>query len=624
MGLWVLWMVAQMPPPSISVDGVIAPGEDWILLGVSTSPGDPALNLDTLWGYLTAETLYVAFKARGNFPNDTLVFVLPLDLDRVNGSSCAYSNCAADPGGFLVRYGNERSRVLGDWDTLYFAADYALVLRSLPGPSPTCVAEVFSHSGSGWTSTGAPGVWVCGYSGGNTALTVEWKIALQDQGMPVVNAFHLNLYGVVKDQPGPLQNSAVDCIPWDSQCGNSANERTDADTLSAVVRLSRFRRTGEGLRITEVYYDPPGGSDSYEFVEVLNTGSDTADLSFFILADDPVFAFPEGGFQLPKDLYLAPGEFLVLTLNADSLNQYLLNSRPSIYPDLIVLAYEGRTFVGQLMLGNGGDDVHLYGGQVSPYDTTRLVLVDRMWYGNGGDMGNTGAAPSVPAGSSLERKTYGLWSGTPAQDFVRATPSPGDLPPQFLQIGIPTYTSASGGVWVVSVVLGDTLPFGDTIQSAFLYYRLSTNGGSTWTAWTIAFPDSVGPYPKTSGVVQRYYYSFPDSVGGLPATHVEYYFRASDAWGRAFGDNNTTTGGVVTAVGESPVGTRILVHVNGKRLHLAGLAPGSRVELLDALGRRRGVFWAPSDGKLQILLDQDGVLFLRLPGEPVRRVVVLP
>ena len=440
---WLLWMVAQMPAPSITVDGVVSPGEDWLLLGVSTTAGDPALSLDTLWGYLTADTLYVAFQARGNFPLDTLVFVIPLDRDRVDGISCAYGNCTADPAGFQVLFGNERATVLGGWDTLYFAPDHALVLRTFPDPDGgggVCIGEALRHSGVlGWTATTAAGLWACGFSSGFDTLVVEWKIAMQDlEIFDVVQAFHLNLYGVVKDQADPSQNSAVDCIPMDVQCGDAASERQDADTLSALVRLSRYRRTGEGLRITEVYYDAPTGEPepASEFVEVLNTASDTADLSFFIFTDEVLSTTGEGRFQLPKDVYLPPGAFLVLASDADSVDKYHLSDPadplPGIYPYPVLIAYGGRTFTGTISLANTGDDVHLFGGQVSPYDTTLLVGVDSVWYGNGGDVGSAGAAATVPSGWSLERKTYGLWSGTPAQDFVQAVPAPGDLPPQFV------------------------------------------------------------------------------------------------------------------------------------------------------------------------------------------------
>lgn len=67
------------------------------------------------------------------------------------------------------------------------------------------------------------------------------------------------------------------------------------------------------------------------------------------------------------------------------------------------LAYGGKAYTGILDLANNGDDVHFFGGQVSPYETTLVVEVDRVWYGtgSGNDMGGTGAAPDVPEGSSV-------------------------------------------------------------------------------------------------------------------------------------------------------------------------------------------------------------------------------
>lgn len=197
-------------------------------------------------------------SARGQFASDTLAFLIPLDQDRQDGLSW-YSGCSQDAGGFSVLLGNERATVLGGWDTLYFAPDFELALISSPsGSGASCQFGVFEYSGFvGWDSTGiGPGTAVCAYSAGFDTLVVEWKIPIQNLGITgTVNAFHLNLYGVVKDNSDPSTNSAVNCIPFDEQCGDGADERHDIDTLSALVRLSRFRRTGEGLRITEVYYN---------------------------------------------------------------------------------------------------------------------------------------------------------------------------------------------------------------------------------------------------------------------------------------------------------------------------------------------------------------------------------
>ncbi len=49
----------------------------------------------------------------------------------------------------------------------------------------------------------------------------------------------------------------------------------------------------DGLRITEIMYNPPGGS-SYEFIELTNIGSETLDLSGVVFFDGIDFTFPPG------------------------------------------------------------------------------------------------------------------------------------------------------------------------------------------------------------------------------------------------------------------------------------------------------------------------------------------
>lgn len=73
-----------------------------------------------------------------------------------------------------------------------------------------------------------------------------------------------------------------------------------------VVSTSTQRPLRDYLRVTELMYDPIGGSD-YEFIELCNTGPDTLDLTHVAFTDGIEFTFADGYITS-----LAPGEYLVV------------------------------------------------------------------------------------------------------------------------------------------------------------------------------------------------------------------------------------------------------------------------------------------------------------------------
>ncbi len=87
------------------------------------------------------------------------------------------------------------------------------------------------------------------------------------------------------------------------------------------------------LRITELFYDPPGGSGA-EYIELKNVGGDPLDLAGVSFTDGVEFSFPAGA-------SLAPGEVGILV------------SDPAAYPAANVLG----TYAGAL--NNGGEQVTL-------------------------------------------------------------------------------------------------------------------------------------------------------------------------------------------------------------------------------------------------------------------------
>ena len=100
------------------------------------------------------------------------------------------------------------------------------------------------------------------------------------------------------------------------------------------------------LRISELFYNPPGTSDATEFVELVNIGTDFVDLTGVHFLDGIGYEF------LPGDdiLELAPGQYLLIAKDPGSLRI----AYPDLPPDVLIA---DRGFVGQL--SNSGEVVTL-------------------------------------------------------------------------------------------------------------------------------------------------------------------------------------------------------------------------------------------------------------------------
>ena len=77
------------------------------------------------------------------------------------------------------------------------------------------------------------------------------------------------------------------------------------DSITVISTVTE-RPVHDHLRVTELMYDPVGGS-SYEFIELCNTGPDTLDLTDVTFANGVGFAFALGSVTS-----LAPGEYVVI------------------------------------------------------------------------------------------------------------------------------------------------------------------------------------------------------------------------------------------------------------------------------------------------------------------------
>ncbi len=201
--------------------------------------------------------------------------------------------------------------------------------------------------------------------------------------------------------PGQPLGTQVFYFLW---AQDDSGATTTTDTLAyTVMELPP-------VKINEVMYDLANdgsqGSEPYgEWIELFNAGTQDVDLSGWILTDinHPDTTY-EGRFVFPNGTVLPAGSFLVLTHTADTFLQYF-----TVPQGVPVLSY-GEGDGDYLRLSNAGDDVHLFMA-----DGTE---VDAVWYGNGGQMGSTHAAPDVDPGQSLIRYPDGQDTDVPEFDFV--------------------------------------------------------------------------------------------------------------------------------------------------------------------------------------------------------------
>jgi hypothetical protein len=182
--------------------------------------------------------------------------------------------------------------------------------------------------------------------------------------------------------------------------------------------------------INEVFYDPLWTPDNdHEWIELYNTSGSAVDLGGWIVGDGAdTTDEDEGYYVIPGGTSISGGGYLILCRRADSLNAHWGSVIP---PGVPILQFEGSSTAGQLLLANGGDDIHLY--------SSSLVEIDRVWYGDGGDVGPIGAAPDVTAGHSIGRYPDGSDSGDCSVDFRDySDPSPGKQNPP--PVGLSTAT----------------------------------------------------------------------------------------------------------------------------------------------------------------------------------------
>ncbi len=189
-----------------------------------------------------------------------------------------------------------------------------------------------------------------------------------------------------------------------------------------------IRETADHVVINEIYYDAPTGYDEpqCEWIELYNPTPNAVDISGWMLSDDPARdTSNEGVWTFPSGTVIPAGGYLLIVNDATYKGEF--NSLfPGVTPDFDTNSSNSIPDVssaGSLSLANNGDDVHLFDSNGNE--------IDVMWYGNGGDMGSTDAAPDVAQGHSVARYYNAEDTGNPSADFYdESNPTPGAQNPQ--------------------------------------------------------------------------------------------------------------------------------------------------------------------------------------------------
>ncbi len=209
--------------------------------------------------------------------------------------------------------------------------------------------------------------------------------------------------------------------------------------ISAVVTVapthknssSYTRATATHVVINEVYYDAPSGysEPQNEWIELYNPTSNNVDISGWNITDY------EGNWSFPDGTTIPAGGYILIVNDATYDNQFS-DLFPGVHVDFDTNTSNTVPDVavsGSLSLANSGDDVHLLDADGNE--------VDVVWYGNGGDMGRTNAAPDVAAGHSIARlynaedtdnssaDFYDELSPTPRAQNTQSVPELGILAP---------------------------------------------------------------------------------------------------------------------------------------------------------------------------------------------------
>ncbi len=495
---------------SPQIDGIITGNEGWNILGWSyNSTGIDGANLDTLYGTISGDTLFLAIKT-ANIASWDVAYGFAIDLDHLPDSGYDYSKGNSDGWGRIITFSGTIGYNYSIEYEVYFWWEGAL--GSIQS------SNLIEYTQAGWNYLSVDSF---AFSGNNiTGLSMlEFYVIL-----PSFKGAHISAWVT-----GGGGSSAVDVIPKDLQVSDGGGgEWIDSDTLYTFSRISKYKRKGD-IYVNEVLADPPYPEPEAEWIELFNKDTDTIDVSFWLFSDDPFpYGTSEGRIRLPMDLFIPPLSFIIFANNIDTFNKYYSGDVPSI-SNVYYISLAGSN----LQLANTGDDIHLFGGNLTPFqDSIEFKFfksyIDSVWYGNGGDMGGANAAPA-PAVSSIERIPPALNTGIPANDFfIQKSPnpwSPGNIPPVFIPLSInPSLIEETTKVSFKGLIF-DRIPEGDSLRGDTLFidtgiikgYEGINIGGDTYQV-------VIEPPPDTGNQNLRFYIHIWDKFDKMFYTKEESLF----------------------------------------------------------------------------------------------------
>lgn len=286
----------------------------------------------------------------------------------------------------------------------------------LLGPADDLVDTVSWGSSTFAFSPSVPGV-AAGHSlerrpaGQDTDSASDWV----DQPVPAPGQFSQSAFTPTPAFTGtPVSSGTPTLTPTPTPLGTTTITMTPTATITPSPSHHPL--------ISEVLYDPAGGTEpDNEWIEIYNPGAGTIDLSHYKIGDEETQGGGEGMLQFPPATSLVSGQFIVIANKATAFmttygvnpDYEMLESDPAV-PNLARYSAWGAGSVG---LSNTGDEVLL----LDPND----ALVDVVAYGNSSYPGFQPTVPDVAEAHSIERRPVNADTGTAADWFDQASPTPG-------------------------------------------------------------------------------------------------------------------------------------------------------------------------------------------------------
>ena len=175
------------------------------------------------------------------------------------------------------------------------------------------------------------------------------------------------------------------------------------------------------ILISEVMYNPRSQEPDGEWIEIWNTGSETANLSNYKLGDEETYGGTEGMHWFPTGSSLEPGQVVIVANRATNFNlqngflpDFEINDSHQDIPDMIPYSdWSG----GEFRLENTGDQVFILDANDNIVD---VVAFEQSEY-----LGFFPPVVSVAEGHSIERYPANIDTDTNSDWVDQIDPNPG-------------------------------------------------------------------------------------------------------------------------------------------------------------------------------------------------------